>query len=106
MSHFGAYLKDLFHSWWAGVGALSVIGFFVPALNDYWPFIMTVAVLAFIGTGFAVDRRRVESHAAQVERIQGEHSRLEAGMCPESCRKASWRKAPADWLTTLPRYAA
>ena len=27
-------------------------------------------------------------------------------MCPESCRKASWRKAPADWLTTLPRYAA
>ena len=28
------------------------------------------------------------------------------GMCPESCRKASWRKAPADWLTTLPRYAA
>ena len=32
--------------------------------------------------------------------------RTENWMCPESCRKASWRKAPADWLTTLPRYAA
>ena len=30
----------------------------------------------------------------------------QAGMCPESCRKAFWRNAPADWLTTLPRYAA
>ena len=29
-----------------------------------------------------------------------------ARMCPESCRKALWRHAPADWLTTLSRYAA
>ena len=30
----------------------------------------------------------------------------DARMCPESCRKAFWRHAPADWLTTLSRYAA
>jgi len=39
--------------------------------------------------------------------ILGEiHSLIEEWMCPESCRKALWRHAPADWLTTLSRYAA
>ena len=38
--------------------------------------------------------------------ISDRRSRRERMMCPESCRRASWRKAPADWLTTLPRYAA
>ncbi len=28
------------------------------------------------------------------------------GICPESCRKALWRDAPAERLLTLPPYAA
>ena len=45
---------------------------------------------------------QLELHATLIE-FEGSPA---VWMCPESCRKASWRKAPADWLTTLPRYAA
>ena len=51
------------------------------------------------GTAFTIDR------AGRQYFVTARHV-IESGMCPESCRKASWRKAPADWLTTLPRYAA
>jgi hypothetical protein len=73
MSPFGTYLKDLVHNWWAGIGALSVVGFFVPRLNDYWPYITAVSVLAFIRAGFAVDRQRIQRHEAELERLRREH---------------------------------
>jgi hypothetical protein len=51
MRPFGTYLKALFQSWWAGVGALSVLVFFERRLND-WAFVLAVAVLAFISAGY------------------------------------------------------
>jgi hypothetical protein len=47
--------------------------------------------------------------------VDGVRDRIEAATCvtersngfrPESCKESRWRDVPADWLTTLPRYAA
>lgn len=74
MAAFRTYLKNLFLNWWAGVGALSVVGFFVPRLNDYWPYIAAVAVVAFIAAGFGVYEEHFRNHTAEVERLRREHA--------------------------------
>ncbi|HLG55675.1 MAG TPA: hypothetical protein VI485_10110 [Vicinamibacterales bacterium] len=89
MRPFGTYLKDFFHNWWAGVGALSVVGFFVPRLNDYWPYIAAVAVLAFIGAGFVVDRQRIQRHDAELERIRREHDAVIRGQQEQQAANVS-----------------
>jgi len=63
---------------------------------------------------FPVVRERTGLSRSTIWRLERhgdfpKHRRISAnavGICPESCRKAFWRDAPAERLLTLPPYAA
>jgi len=72
----GDYLKSLFHNWFAAVGALSLIAFFVPVLAEFWQFLAAVALLAFIAAGFRVYQQQEERRVSETESLRGETESL------------------------------
>jgi hypothetical protein len=73
MTSFFQYLRDLFHEWWAVGGALSLIAFFIPRLNDYPLFIMAVAVIAFTMAGFRLHQQQVSSQDDRIAEMKAQH---------------------------------
>jgi hypothetical protein len=75
MASFFRYLRDLFRAWWAVGGALSLIAFFIPTLNNYPLFIVAVAVVAFTMAGFRLHQQQVRSKDDRICALTGEHAR-------------------------------
>lgn len=87
MSRILNYVADLFHESWAIIGALSLIGFFIPRLNDYTPFILAVATVAPMTAGYKLHQRQISDqedkirtlslqHASQVSAITRQHEMI------------------------------
>jgi hypothetical protein len=80
MNAFVEYVRELFHEWWAIGGALSLIAFFIPRLNDYPAFIVVVAVLAFMMAGYRLHRKQIRSRNDQVSTLRQQHADEIAGI--------------------------
>ena len=74
-SSFVVYLRDLVVSWWGFGGALSLVAFFVPPLATYRPFVVAVAVGAFIAAGYQLHRRQAAAHLRQINQLREDHDR-------------------------------
>lgn len=78
MSTFVEYLRSLFHEWWAIGGALSLIAFFIPRLNDYPFFIMAVAVIAFMIAGYRLHQQQINSRSEEINALGHRHAAMTA----------------------------